>query len=90
LTKYWKDDKNITGVNMNIIAIVLGVFSIGYGVFSAIIRVKSPEKFGKLEAMKKKFGDKTGNVIHVVFYTFIPISAGIVFLVCGFLGISLF
>ena len=74
---------------MNIMAIVLGVLCIIYGIFTAIMREKSPERFGKLEAMKKKFGDKRGKVIHIVSYTFVPILAGIVFVVCGFFGVSL-
>ena len=75
---------------MNIMAIVLGVLCIVYGVFTAVMREKLPERFGKLEAMKKKFGDKKGKVIHIVSYTVVPILAGIVFVVCGFFGISLF
>jgi hypothetical protein len=75
---------------MNYITIALGVFCLGYGIFTAIMRAKSPEKFGKLEAMKNKFGDKAGMAIHVISYTIIPILAGIVFLVCGYFGIGFF
>jgi hypothetical protein len=75
---------------MNIMAIVFGVLCIVYGIFTAIMREKSPERFGKLEAMKKKFGDKRGKVIHIVSYTVVPIVAGIVFVVCGFYGRNLF
>jgi len=75
---------------MNIITIILGAFCIGYGIYTAIMRKKSPEKFGKLEAMKKKFGDKIGNTIHIIFYTFIPLLGGVAFLISGFLGINIF
>ena len=75
---------------MNIITIIFGAFCIGYGIFTAIMRVKSPEKFGKLEAMKTKFGGKTGTIIHIVFYSFLPILAGVVFLIIGFSGVSIF
>jgi hypothetical protein len=54
------------------------------------MRIRSPEKFGKLDAMKEKFGDKAGQVIHVVSYTILPLLAGITFLVSGFLGVNLF
>ena len=74
---------------MNIMAIVLGVLCIVYGIFTAVMRERSPERFGKLETMKKKFGDKKGKVIHIVSYTVVPIVAGIVFVVCGFFGVSL-
>jgi hypothetical protein len=75
---------------MNILTIVLGLLCIGYGIYTAIMRAKAPEKFGKLEAMKKKFGDKTGQIIHIVSYTIVPILAGIVFFATGLLGVSLF
>jgi hypothetical protein len=74
---------------MNIITLVLGIFCFGYGIFSIILRIKSPEKFGKLEAMKKKFGDKNGMLIHIILYSILPILAGIAFIVCGMLGISI-
>jgi hypothetical protein len=89
LTRYWKNDKNRMGARMNIMAIVLGVLCVGYGIFTAIMREKLPERFGKLEAMKKKFGDKRGNAIHIVAYSVVPLLAGIVFAVCGFFGIGL-
>jgi hypothetical protein len=75
---------------MNIFTLVLGVFCVGYGIYTAFMRVKTPEKFGKLEAMKKKFGDKAGKIIHIVSYTIIPILVGIVFIITGFFGGSLF
>jgi hypothetical protein len=40
--------------------------------------------------MKKKFGDKTGQIIHIVSYTIVPILAGTVFFATGLLGVSLF
>ena len=75
---------------MNIIIIIFGVLCICYGIYTAILRVKSPEKFGKLEAMKKRFGNKTGLIIHIIFYTFIPISGGIIFIITGFFGKTFF
>jgi hypothetical protein len=75
---------------MNIITLALGIIFFGFGVFSIILRIKSPEKFGKLEAMKNKFGDRGGIVIHIIFYSVLPILAGIVFIVCGILGIRIF
>jgi hypothetical protein len=75
---------------MNIITLVLGIVFFGYGVFSIILRIKSPEKFGKLETMKNRFGDKGGMVIHIIFYSILPIIVGIVFIVCGILGVKIF
>lgn len=75
---------------MNIVSLVLGVLCIGYGIYTAIARRKTPEKFGKLEAMKKKFGDKTGVIIHIISYTIVPILAGIIFIIAAYFGISIF
>jgi len=37
-----------------------------------IMRIKVPDKFGKLEARKKTCGEKTGFAIHFVGYSVIP------------------
>jgi hypothetical protein len=50
------------------------------------LRVKNPEKFGKLNAMKEKYGEKTGAAIHAISYTVIPIIAGILFIIIGLAG----
>ena len=75
---------------MDIFTMILGIFCIGYGIFSIIMRIKSPEKFGKLGAMKEKFGEKTGMLIHIVSYTVVPILTGVALLVGGVFGISFF
>ena len=75
---------------MNIATILLGIFCFLFGIYTFIVRIKSPEKFGKLEQMKKRFGDKTGTILHIVFYTIIPIIIGIVLLISGILGVNLF
>jgi len=75
---------------MNIFPMVIGILCIGYGLFTLIIRIKSPKKFGKLEAMKKKFGEKAGIAIHVTAYTVVPLLLGTALLICGILGISIF
>jgi len=64
----------------SIVTIILGVFCVSFGIYTAIMRKKSPEKFGKLVVMKEKFGNKAGNTIHLVFYTFLPIFLGLVLL----------
>lgn len=53
-------------------SILLGVFALAYGIYSLYQRIKNPEKFGKLVAMKKLFGDNTGNIVHLVAYTVLP------------------
>jgi len=75
---------------MNWITIGIGMFALGFGIYSTFVRFTNPQKFGKLEAMKRKFGATAGTVIHTVAYSLIPIVAGIVFMVQGIRGVSLF
>ena len=58
--------------------LVLGALALGYGVYSLYARKTSPENFGKLEAMKKQWGDRAGTVVHVIAYTIAPILVGLV------------
>ena len=63
--------------------IILGILCIGYGIYTTIIRLKAPEKLGKYEAMKSRFGENTGKLLHIVFYSGLPIIAGIVMIFNG-------
>jgi len=60
--------------------IIIGVFAIAFGIYVAIIRVKNPKKLGKYQAMIDKFGNK-GKTLHIIFYTVLPIIAGIIFII---------
>ena len=75
---------------MDYITLGIGLFALGYGVYSTYLRIKNPGKFSKLEAMKKFWGERAGTVIHFIAYTVVPIGAGIFFTVLGFLGIPIF
>lgn len=75
---------------MNWITIAFGVVALGFGLAATYVRLTAPQKFGKLEAMKQKFGATVGTAIHVVAYSVFPIAAGILFLYMGWRGISLF
>jgi hypothetical protein len=61
----------------------IGVLCIGYGIYMAIVRSKSPEKLGKYEAMKKRFGETAGKIIHIVSYSVLPIIFGIIMIFRG-------
>jgi len=75
---------------MNWITISIGVFAVGFGIYSTFVRLTNPQKFGKLEAMKQKFGATAGTVIHTVAYSVVPIIAGIMFIIQGIRGAALF
>lgn len=63
---------------MDFVTIAFGVVAILYGLYTLIMRIKSPEKFGKLKAMKDKFGSSAGQTIHVLAYTVMPIVFGVI------------
>ncbi len=67
----------------------IGVICICFGLYTAIVRVKSPQRFVKLEAMRQKFGNNTGTFIHKVAYTFLPLVFGVIITFAGINGISL-
>ena len=71
---------------MNRVKVIMGAFAILYGIYTAYIRATNPSKFGKLQAMKETWGEKTGTIIHTIFYTIIPLGFGIVMIAFGFLN----
>lgn len=75
---------------MNLVTVVIGILAAGFGVYTAWARVVKPGQLKKLEPMKKFWGEKTGVVIHFVAYTAIPVLFGIVIVIKGLNGGSLF
>ena len=67
-------------MNMNII---IGIFAIIFGVYTLYVRATNPGKFGKLQAMKERFGASAGTTINIVAYSVLPIIFGIVILLRG-------
>ena len=75
---------------MNYTTLAIGLIALAFGVCTLFFRMKNPEKFGKLNAMKEKYGEKVGTAIHTISYTVLPIIAGIVFIVGGLMGLEIF
>ncbi len=75
---------------MNPLTVLTGILAIGVGAYTARARVAKPEQLKKLEPMKKFWGEKAGNAIHFVAYTAIPVLFGIVLVIKGLNGGSLF
>ena len=75
---------------MNITTVLIGVVAVLFGLYTTFLRLKRPEKLGKLQAMKERFGANVGNLIHIVAYTVVPLVAGAVFVYFGVLGVALF
>lgn len=70
-------------MNVNLL---LGIAAVGYGLYTAYVRATSPEKFGKLGAMKQRWGDRGGMIVHVIGYTVVPLIVGAVLIMSSMLG----
>jgi hypothetical protein len=73
---------------MNLVTILLGVASLGYGAYTAWARRAKPEQFGKLEPMKKLWGEQAGPIVHLLGYTVMPILLGAVLVYLGVRGVK--
>ncbi len=58
--------------------LLLGIAAVAYAIYTAVMRAKKPEAFGKLEAMRQQWGHGTGTAIHVIAYTVVPLIVGVV------------
>lgn len=72
-------------MNLNLL---LGILFVGYGLYTSYVRATSPGKLGKLEAMRKQWGQRAGTIVHVVGYTVVPIIAGVVLIASALLARS--
>lgn len=69
---------------INWLQVIIGILSICFSLFTFGLRLTGRTSlFGKIDAMKSKFGEKAGNLIHIFFYTLIPFIVGIIFLLKG-------
>jgi len=75
---------------MDIGSAIVGFLALGFGILTAVIRKRSPEKFRKLQSMKERLGDTAGERLHFFGYSLVPILVGIIFLVASLFGISIF
>ncbi len=66
--------------------LVLGVLLVAYGVYTFVARRRRPEQLGKLDAMKRFWGEKLGYGMHVVAYSVLPVVFGLVLLLLGVAG----
>ena len=58
--------------------LLLGVAAILFGLYTAYARATAPEKLGKLDAMKKQWGERGGAAVHIIGYTAVPIVVGLI------------
>lgn len=75
---------------MDPVTVLVGIAAIGYGLYTAWARRAKPEQFKKLDPMKSFWGERGGQLVHIVGYTVLPIIVGIVLILSGLRGASLF
>ena len=73
---------------MDPITMGLGVFGLGFGGYTSLLRFTNPEKLGKLQPMRQKFGATAGNAIHLAAYSVAPIVFGVTMILAGLQGVS--
>lgn len=66
--------------------LLLGVAALGFGLYTLYVRSTTPEKLGKLDAMKKQWGNRNGTIVHVVAYTVAPVLVGVILIVSALLS----
>lgn len=72
------------------LTLIIGILALLFGLFTIYLRLfKDSKGLGKLDRMKKVYGDRAGTIIHVVSYTVLPIVIGILGIVGYFLGIEI-
>jgi hypothetical protein len=66
------------------------VAAVLYGAYTAWARHANPQQFWKIDPMKRAYGPRAGVIIHVIGYTIVPIIVGIVLIIRGLQGGSIF
>jgi hypothetical protein len=75
---------------LNLVTIGVGVAALLYGCYSAWVRQVKPERFWKLESMKRVYGPRAGVIVHAILYTIVPVVVGLVLIVKGWRGEAVF
>ena len=75
---------------MDPVTVLIGAAALGFGIYTAYIRATNPAKLGKLDAMKKQWGEGVGTAVHVAAYSVLPVIFGIAMILAGMKGMSLF
>ena len=75
---------------MDYFTLGIGLFAMFFGTSTLILRFKHQEKLGKLNAMKDRYGPTTGVIIHTISYTVVPLVAGVILVIAGLRGGSIF
>ena len=75
---------------MNVTTVLVGAAMVAFGLVTLVLRQVKPAAFRKLGPMRERFGRRAGTLIHVIFYSLLPIGAGISFVMKGLAGQAIF
>ena len=68
------------------IELIFSIFALCFGLYSLYLWIAGKtDKFGKLEPMKKMWGEKVGTMLHIFGYVVVPLLVGIFLLTMYFL-----
>jgi hypothetical protein len=78
----WRNqERSAMDINFNLI---IGIVGVAFGCMTLLARLFGWERMlSKRGPMKERFGERTGDIIHLVSYTILPIVAGLLFLRAG-------
>ncbi|MES2621482.1 MAG: hypothetical protein V4615_11585 [Bacteroidota bacterium] len=72
---------------MDYTSLIIGIIALGFGLVTLVARFTGKmQSFSKLAAMKQLYGEKKGNLIHLVGYTILPLVAGAVLVAAAFMN----
>lgn len=68
----------------------IGIAAIFFGLYSLYLRITQNDKFDKLKGLQERFGEKNGGWIHLILYCIAPAIFGVIMIMAGRKGFSMF
>jgi len=66
--------------------LIFGTFALAFGFYTLYLRLSGKiQSSEKLIKMKELMGNTTGNIVHIIAYTIVPLTAGVALLSAAFL-----
>lgn len=75
---------------MNSTTVGIGIATLLFGIYSLYLRITRNDKFEKLKDMQNRFGEKNGGLMHLLLYCIAPAIFGIIMIIAGRKGFSMF
>lgn len=71
-------------------SILFGIMFLTYAGVTFYVRSTTPKLYRNLVRMKEAYGEKAGDIIHLLLFSFVPFVAGLYFMGRAFMGKGLF